>query len=98
MSPSASNPYPRDSPDHNAWNEWRRAYFAQPVSGQLYDLAVQLRSSVAALLESSADLLPPEGRRKLRIHIYTLETTANLTQEAAERADDRFPGSELSPD
>jgi hypothetical protein len=98
MSPSARNPYPRDSPDHDAWDRWHHAYFNQPVSGQLYEIAAQLRSSVAALVESSADLMPPEGRRKLRIHVYALEAVAKMVQESAENADSAVPSAELSPE
>jgi hypothetical protein len=87
MSPSASNPYPRDSPEFDAWDRWHRAYFDQPVSGQFFDIAAQLRANVTALLETSSNLLPVEGRRKLRLHIFALDAIANLVEESADHAD-----------
>ena len=98
MSPSASNPYPRDNPDHDAWNRWHTAYFAQPVSGQFYDIASQLRSNARVLVEASAELMPPEGRQRLRVHIYALEGIADVVQESAERADGALGTAGLSPD
>jgi hypothetical protein len=98
MNPSANNPYPRGTPDHDAWNRWHQAFFRQPVSGQLYDIAAQLRSSVATLIEASAELMPPEGRRTLRMHVYSLEAIATLVHEVAQHADGHPPSADLFPD
>ncbi len=98
MSPSASNPYPNGSADHYAWKRWHRAYFAQPVAGQFYDLAAQLRGSVASMLQVSSELSPQASQHKLRMHILALEGLANLVQEAAERADGRLLAPGPSPD
>jgi hypothetical protein len=98
MSPSTRNPYPQDSSEHDAWDRWHRAYFAQPVSGQFYEVAALLRSNAGSLRDASAELMPREGRQKLRIHIYALEGIADLVQECAERADGALGTAEPSPD
>lgn len=86
MSTQLSNPYARGTPEHTLWAHWHRAFFNQPVHGQLLAIEAQLRHNLTALLQLSSSLAPSEVQREIHSHLIELEESINLLDDAAEHA------------
>ena len=86
MSTYASNPYAQGTPEHMLWERWHRAFFDQPVHGQLLAIESQLRHNLAALLRLNASVAPSDGQREIHSRLIEVEENLNLLNEAAEHA------------
>ncbi len=86
MSSSVENPYTRGTPEHSLWARWHRAFFDQPVHGQLLAIESQLRCSLRELIHLNAGVAPPEAQREMHSHLLEIEESLNLLNEAAEHA------------
>jgi len=47
------NPYPVNSAEYEMWEQWHRAFFAEPVHAQLYAIEADLRQAMAELMQTS---------------------------------------------
>lgn len=86
MSSFLENPYPRGTPEHRLWACWHRAFFDQPVHGQLLAIEFQLRCSLRELLRLNASVAPSEVQRDMHARLVEIEESVNLLNEAAEHA------------
>jgi len=86
MSTHVSNPYAPDTPEHRLWARWHRAFFDQPIHGQLLAIESQLRHNLAALFKLNASVAPSDGQREIHSRLMEVEEGINLLDEAAEHA------------
>ena len=86
MSMHPSNPYAIDTPEHMLWARWHRAFFHQPIHGQLLSFESQLRQSLHAAFHLSSDLASSEAQLEMRAHLLEIEESINLLAEVAEHA------------
>ncbi len=86
MTAHLTNPYMQGTPEHLLWEHWHRAFFDQPIHGQLLTIESQLRQNLSALLKLSAKVAPPEVQRELQACLADVEESVNLLDETAEHA------------
>lgn len=86
MSPSSSNPYAHGTPEHLLWARWHRAFFNQPIHGQLMAIESHLRESLTALIRICDTVPSPELQQALQAHLIDIEESVDLLNEAAEHA------------
>ncbi len=86
MSTYSGNPYAQGTPEHMLWARWHRAFFDQPVHGQLLAIESQLRYNLTALLKLNASVAPSDGQREIHSRLMEVEENLNLLNEAAEHA------------
>ena len=82
----ANNPYPKDTPEHGQWERWQRSFFAQPISGQLFELHAHLRGNLDYVRSLSSELGPPAVHERFRLELEDLEGAVNLLEEIADHA------------
>ena len=86
MSSHSSNPYAQGTPEHMLWARWHRAFFDQPVHGQLLAIESLLRHNLSALLQLNASAAPSDVQREMHSRLLEVEENLNLLDEAAEHA------------
>lgn len=86
MSSFLENPYTRGTPEHRLWARWHRAFFDQPVHGQLLAIESQLRCNLRDLLHLNASAAPSEVQREMHARLLEIEESVNLLSESAEHA------------
>jgi hypothetical protein len=86
MSAHLTNPYARDTPEHMLWARWHRAFFDQPVHGQLLAIESLLRHNLSTLLKLNAKAAPSEVQREMHSRLMEVEEHLDLLDEAAEHA------------
>lgn len=86
MTSRSNNPYVRGTPEYRLWARWHRAFFDQPVHGQLLSIESQLRQNLNELRRVVANLPADDSRRELRQCLIEMEESIDLLDEAAEHA------------
>jgi hypothetical protein len=86
MSPMATNPYPKDAPEHGQWDRWHQLFFAQPIARQLVELHAHLRGDLDHFRSMSSELGPPAVHERFCLGLEDLEGAVNLLEEIADHA------------
>ncbi len=86
MSTQLNNPYAHGTAEHTLWARWHRAFFNQPIHGQLLAIESQLRQNLTALFRINAGIAPSEIQQEMRSSLLEVEESVNLLNEAAEHA------------
>lgn len=86
MSSLSKNPYLRGTPEHRLWERYHRAFFDQPVHGQLLSIESQLRHNINELRRIAAKLPADATRPELRQCLLEMEESVDLLDEIAEHA------------
>ena len=94
MNAHVNNPYPHGTPEHHLWAHWHRAFFDQPIHGQLLTIESQLRQNLTLLRHLSSKIASAEVQRELQSCLLEVEENVNLLDEAAEHAFVRFVSDE----
>lgn len=86
MSNYAKNPYPPGTPEYAIWARWHRAFFDQPIHGQLLAIESDLRQTLSSLLDLTAQLDASAMRCNLQTRLVEMEASINLLEEMSEHA------------